>query len=362
MTKLLPIDLHPPIKGGLHFAYPLSILGVHEAYIPWLHSHFIQLFCHADFPNHDFFSIYFHTAYPFLICPLLDVQWLDRGLVSDKPEDLVRFAIDCIDRDFYVQLFADEFFIPNRGVYKKYHFVHDTLISGYDASTEELQIVGYDSRGRYTTTRVGFSAMAQALAAVDQLPPEEQHFRFHKLWLARYLKEEKCNFDRTLVIEQLRDFLASRNSSERLRMVNSPEEVGSHRERVPLVYGLETFRCLGRFLHLLGRGECDFDPRPFHWYWEHKKCMLARLEFMEQNLYIDSEQPISPRYRTIYEDARTLRMMLLKYGMRPDSALLDRARRRLDRCIQLEFPLLKEVLERVETDHYTSDLSTKTLL
>ncbi|MBT4501772.1 MAG: hypothetical protein HOC74_28840 [Gemmatimonadetes bacterium] len=361
MTKLLPLDLHPPIKGGLHFAYPLSILGTRKEHTPWLHNHFTQLFCHADFPHHDFFSIYFHTAYPFLICPLLDVQWLDRKLVSDTPEDLIRFIVGCIDRDYYVQLFADEFFIPDRGAYKKHHFVHDTLISGYDNSTEELQIVGYNSRGQYTTSCVGFSAMAQALAAVDQLPPEEQHFRFRQLWLARYLEEETCHFDRTLVSEQLRDFLTSRNSSERLRMINSPEEVGSYRERVPLTYGLETYRCLGRYLDLLGRGECRFDPRPFHWFWEHKQCMLARLEYMEQHRFVDSEQPISPRYQIILEDARIVRMMLLKYGMRPDRALLNRARHRLDRCIRLEIPLLEEVLEKIDPNRHTSDLDIKYL-
>ena len=361
MTKLLPLDPHPPIKGGLYFAYPLSILGNRKAHTPWLHSHFIQLFCHADFPHSDFFSIYFHTAYPFLICPQLDVQWLDRKLVSDKPEDLIRFAIDCIDRDFHVQFFADEFFITDRRAYKTRHFVHDTLISGYDTATEELQIIGYDSKGRYTTSRVDFSAMAQALAAVDQLSSEEQHFRFHKLWLARYLEEETCHFDLALVVEQLRDFLTSRNSSERLRMVNSPEEVGSYRERVPLAYGLETYRYLDSYLDLLGRGKCCFDPRPFHWFWEHKQCMQARLEYMEQHRYIDSEQPISPRYRFILEDARTLRMMLLKFGMRPDRALLDRARRRLGRCIQMEIPFLKEILEKVEADRCTSDLDTKYL-
>jgi len=347
MTRLLPLHLHPPIKGGLHFAYPLSILGTQEAYKPWLHSHFIQLFCHADFPTHDFFSIYFHTAYPFLICPLLDIQWLDRRLVSDKPEDLIKFVIDSIDRDYYVQLFADEFYICDRLAYRKRHLVHDIMISGYDTDTEELQIVGYDNRGRYTTSRVSFADMLQALEAVDQLSPEEQHFRYHKLWLARYMEEETCYLDPMLVSEQIRDYLSSQNSSERLRMINNPEEVGSYRERVPLVYGLETYRCLDRYIDLLKRGECRFDPRPFHWFWEHKQCMLTRLKYMEQHRYIDVRKPISPRYQAILENAHTLRMMMLKFGIKPNHALLDRTRYRLDQCIQSEVPLLQEVLERI---------------
>ena len=69
----LPINAIPPVIGKLRHAYPLSILSVNDAYLPWFHSNFIQLFWPRarGFP-HATLDFFYPPQYPSL--PLLDTQ------------------------------------------------------------------------------------------------------------------------------------------------------------------------------------------------------------------------------------------------------------------------------------------------
>ncbi|NKB72619.1 MAG: hypothetical protein GKR89_36570 [Candidatus Latescibacteria bacterium] len=331
----------PPVVSGLHFGYPLSILAVKEAYRPWLYSNFIQLFCPRNFPSESFLSIYFHAAYPFLICPLLDIQWIGKDLIGGDLED---FIIGCIERDYYVQVFADEYYIPQRNAFQKSHFMHEVLVTGFARKERLFQVLGYNQYGQFLQSYVPFGQLALSVRAVDSLSEAQGCFRADKIWLARYVEDETCELDLTSIREQLGDLLGSKDSSQRFRMVGPPEEVGAYRVSQDSVFGLEVYLAFRRYLEQLIEGQACFDPRHIYLLWEHKKIMAERLAYLEEEGYLPVEKGYARKYAEVAGAFGILRMMHLKFGQNGDRALGRRMVGRFNPLVEDETALLQAVL------------------
>lgn len=54
------------------------------------------------------------------------------------------FIRDQIDEGFYVQLMADEYFLPHTPFYEKIHHPHAIMVFGYDDHTEMLETLGFN--------------------------------------------------------------------------------------------------------------------------------------------------------------------------------------------------------------------------
>ena len=280
--KTLPLNSDPPVDGYLSHAYPLSILSVDDSYLPWFHSNYIQLYCPASFPeDRGHYNFFIHAAWPALVSPLLDIQWLDRAIADDWA-GIVPFAVHCLERGCYVQLFVDEFHLEDRAHSRRNHFIHDLLIFGYDRGQQQFDTIGYNDKGVYAPGRVSFAGLERAYESVRRLPDYRERFFFGKIWLARRMQGYKCSFDLASVVEQLQDFLLGRDTSRRFRMINPPRQIGAYRREEEDVYGRATYDLLRSYLDLLASGECDFNPIPLHTFWQHKRCMTWRLRYMEQ--------------------------------------------------------------------------------
>ena len=341
--KRLPLNPEPPVDGYLNQAYPLSILSADDSYLPWFHSNYIQLYCPANFPeDHGHFNFFMHAAYPALVCPLLDTQWLDRDII-DGCAAVVPFAVHCLERSYYLQLFVDEFHLAERINSGRQHYIHDLLIFGYDRAQQQFDTIGYNDKGVYAPGRVAFADLERAYESVRQLPQYHERFFFRKIWLARRVTGYECSFDLVSAVEQLQDFLLGRDTSRRFRMINPPREIGAYRFEEEDVYGRATYDLLRRYLDLLAAGECDVNPIPLHTFYQHKRCMTGRVRYMEELGLLKPGR--FEALEQIEQSTETLRMMLLRFAMRRDSRLIDRARDRFGRIVAAEKPVLEELLE-----------------
>ena len=338
--KRLSLNPTPPVDGYLNQAYPLSILSTDDAYLPWFFSNYIQLYCPEDFPP-GHYNFFMHAAYPALICPLLDIQWFNQDIIQGG--NIVQFVINSLQSEYYIQLFVDEFFLPERTNFARNHFIHDLLIFGYDQEETKFDIIGYNDQGVYAPGMVSFSDLENAFNSVRLLPAYNEIKFFRKFWLARRVSDYKCSFDLTSVVEQLEDFFHGRDTSCRFRMINSPTEMGAYRFQEKDLYGRATYDSLRNYLDLLAAGECSFNPIPLHTFWQHKRCMAWRIRYME------SHGLLEPRHFAVFEhiqkSAETLRMMVLRYSMRRDPKLLDRARDRFDQISADEQAAFEDLLQ-----------------
>ena len=335
MQKILPIAT-PPIIGYLHHAYPLSILANWTTYMPWFHSNYIQLYCPQNFQEMRHqrikkFNFYRRPDQRLTFSPYLKVQLLDRDLIFNSSEDIVPFIIACIDNGYYVQPTIDEYFLPDSPAYKKSHFIHETLIYGYN--NQAFTGIGFNKNGNYATYHIRSSELAQAIGHADLT----DHYDPYGVRLFKYAPHAKYDFDINLVREQLADFLYSRNTSQRFRMLANPSDDA---------YGLAIYTCLKRYIESFLFS--SFDILPTHILWEHKKCMVDRLKYMEAQGYLKSKYGFSVQYDEIARKTGILRMLLLKFKItrRPD--LIHRVLSHLDTIAEMEKRLLQDLLKSIE--------------
>ena len=338
MKKILPITI-PPVIGYLHHAYPLSILANEEAYLPWFHSNYIQLYCPPNFQNPSRnrtmkFNFYRRPDQRVSFSPYLKVQLLNRDLIFKSPTDILPFIVACIDKGYYIQPTVDEYFLPDSAAYQKRHLVHETLIYGYDKQT--FVGIGYNKNGDYASYHIIFSELEQAIVHADLTG----HYDPEGLRLFKYDSHARYDFDIYLVREQITDFLHSRNTSHRFRMVANPADGA---------YGLATYSCLKSYIESFLYSPFSFDIRPAHILWEHKKCMVDRLNYMEDQGYLKSEDGFSVQYDGLARKTGMLRMMLLKFKITRSPDLIRRVLSNLDGIEEAEQSLLQDLVKKLET-------------
>ncbi|KWX70218.1 hypothetical protein AMQ84_29465 [Paenibacillus riograndensis] len=267
MKKVLLPVVQPPIWGYQFFAFPLSIVLAHDKSLPWFYSNYIQV-CYdkrSDPPIPFTFYIHDHTLNPWL-----HVERLQRGTMGIIKRNIVEFIRDCLDEGMYCNLNVDEFFIPEREVYRKSHLSHDILIHGYDLEEQTFQLMGFTDKHNFASTSVRFTDFEQAYHNIDVI---DHQAVCDRIFLYKWNESGQYDFDLTLVQETLEDYLLSRNTSARFRMVASP---WNHCD-----YGLKTYASLLHYFEQLLNGHTGFDVRHIHSLWEHKSLMTARIRYMQ---------------------------------------------------------------------------------
>ena len=347
--KTLAVELNPPIKGFTVFS--LSILATSEVYLPWFYSQHIQLYftnkwIQEGIPKIDFYRPPNNRLFP---SPLLETRWLDRDLISIVNEDIVQFVIKYIDKDYYIQIYLNEFYIPDRPSYKSIKTIHETLIHGYDLDNETFDIVGYNKIGQYGSSKLKFSNFRKAYMEIDSSDFRKAYMKINyspnhmaKIGLLKYENNRHYEFDINLVSEQLRDYIESNNTSERFRILDMPEDD---------IYGVETYRCL---IHYLLEKKDKYDFRLLHILWEHKKCMLNRLIYMENEGYLDPCEKLSIAYAKIEREIGSLRLVMLrvKLGYKKENQIYTSIKyvtTKLEKLADEEKNILERVLLQCES-------------
>ncbi len=193
--------------------------------------------------------------------------------------------------------------------------------------------MGYNKNGDYASYRFRFSELEQAIVHADLTG----HYDPDGLRLFKYVPQAEYDFDIHLVREQFTDLLYSRNTSHRFRMVANPSDGA---------YGLATYSCLKSYIESFLVPPFSFDIRPAHILWEHKKCMVDRLKYMEMQGYLKSEDGFSVQYEALARKTGMLRMMLLKFRKTRSPALIYRVCLHLDAIAEVEKRLLQDLVKK----------------
>lgn len=341
MKKRLPIG-EPPIIGYMHHLYPLSILARDTAYLPWFYCHYIQL---RQFEGRGL-NFYLHPFYrEFSTSPLLESNRVDRRLAGGKPDEIIGFVLECLERDYYVQLDVDYFYIPQGAYYQRVHFLHELLLSGFDRLQSTFTASGYGRNGSYVRFSVGFAEFERALSTA--FSPEDgpdwlqDKVENAQIVLYHYRSSAECAFDIVQAQEELTDFYQSRNTSTRLRILAEPRNRGD-------LWGMDTYQFLAGLLDEPEAVEND-QLISLRIFWEHKKCMAARLEYMEGQSLLPKGVGFAQRYSNIARRTNQIRMVVLRNFMRGKKTKDSRTfvQDKLCRLREDEFVLLSEVLAQL---------------
>ncbi|MBH5320337.1 hypothetical protein I6N90_21325 [Paenibacillus sp. GSMTC-2017] len=316
----LPFEM-PQVYGFLGHAYVLGILQPHEYAQPWIHSSYIQLYMSKHYLND--FGEYRLDFYPDLMIAYRNVPWLeyrnsDKRLLNQLGVDIHRYLIAQLERNYYIVTYVDEYYIHNTIVYQQHHFVHDIFIYGYDLDRQIYHVANFDKNRQFSMQEITFEQFEQASSAVTKnsqslisslgrLVPADYEGSKYGAGLAKF------DFDLSLIIEVLHDYLESRNSTDRLKLQQQPVEG---------VFGVAIYPKLQQYIARIIEGVQNFDVRPFHILWEHKKMMVARVQYLQKLGHLSPETPLLAEFQRLEKKAYTQRNLILKSFMSDNRQIL----------------------------------------
>ncbi|WP_088549666.1 hypothetical protein [Paenibacillus aquistagni] len=338
----LPFEM-PQVYGFLGHAYVLGILQPFEYAQPWIHTSYIQLFIAKHYLND--FQEYRLDFYPDLMIAYGNMPWLiyrhcDKVLLSQLGVDIHRYLITQLEREFYVVTYVDEYYIHNSICYQQNHFVHDIFIYGYDLDRQIYHVAIFDKNRQFSTQEVTFEQFEQAylsegsssqtlISSCKRLEPCDYETSKYGAGLARF------DFDLKLMIDVLNDYLEGRNSTKRLRMTQQPMEG---------YFGVEIYPLLQDFITRVMEGVQNFDVRPFHILWEHKKMMVARVQYLQKHGYLKEETTLLEQFERLEKQSYTQRNLMLKSFMSENRKILQPLLKSLEDMMAAEKALIKQLI------------------
>ncbi|WP_151732806.1 hypothetical protein [Paenibacillus tengchongensis] len=342
----LPIHVKPPILVYQYRAYPLSVTSNYAETEIWLHSNFMHLKCDLNFVenkvdmNVDFIAGSVYGGIPWL--EYLDFDF--SNYFEYEPYDLCNEIISILDSGYYIYTYADEYHVPHRTSYHKNSLTHDVLIFGYDLSNKSFKIIGFNEKRNYAESEISFDDLVCAIVQSKR--------NYSKLLKMR--EEFQYYFDKNNVIDKLEDYLFSRNCAGNLLKYDFDNRT-EHMDNLDYSlfnenwgFGMDIYAQIVLFNEALSMNKTNFDIRPLHCLWEHKKSMLERLKYFYQNKLIYDAEIIN-EYLEIANKINAGRISIIKYSVTKDSGILTNINSSIKEVCEKEIKILSNVTKQLRS-------------
>ncbi|MCP3778706.1 hypothetical protein [Paenibacillus sp. MZ03-122A] len=242
-------------------------------------------------------------------CPYVYYQKVSRSLLLQTSKSIIDFCINAIKLSSYTYFLVDIYHISNyKENFKKRHKAHDIFIYGVDLKSKFFYAADNFSNGKYTFEKVSFEELLNGFNSVEELNLDDW---IEGICLLSY--REKNNFfdlnhaykfDLNKLLMELQDYLTSYKTPK--RYCNPYDQWMIHAS--DMAFGLEVYDVI---IHFLENVTEIHDRRPFFVLAEHKKLMLMRIEFLQNELSIDLSN-LKDKYSEIVKKTNILSMLYLK--------------------------------------------------
>lgn len=301
--KKLPIYTNS-LNGYLCNSFPLAIAMQSDKTKGWFYSNFIQLVLAGNFPDGKFFTFYnshFNWNELFLSCPFIKYQKIDNDFMENYTGGIISFIRDSINKNGYVILYIDEFYISQSSNYKYMNLPHEMFIYGF--SENDFFVLGYDNQGRFGELIIDINEFKMAYTMCER----KDDFRKY-IYILKYNEYYEYNFDNKLVLQWLIEYRYSLNSSIHYRSIEPPNEWW--------YYGISSYKHINSYMNniLLSAGGY-IDTRLFHTIWEHKVVMLERVKYMRDYLFMEDCAELLEECKKLCTLSLSLRNLTLKYNL-----------------------------------------------
>lgn len=299
-----------PVVGYQHHAIALNILFTNqnkgELYMA---NNYIQLVCIPGCQN----SLNFYPVpNSFLKCLKAEDVYHDI--------DVLRLVERSISENTYLMGYADMFYVPYTKEFGKRHFNHEIMIYGNE--NDIFYTSYYDKTGYFTKHILPKECVVTSI---------NENKVLNKKALTKLHLNEDFNFELNIkeIIAQLIYLLNSVNLDIYDDIIPPPDNA---------LFGLEAERCF------LCEMEAHLDINEFHILYEHKKCMIARLETISKKCHIKLQNYVD-KYKEIASIASGLRNQKLKNKMKHSVELIDN--KMALHMIDLEENLLPDIINEL---------------
>ncbi len=337
--KVLPMS-YPCMTSYPMHANMLACIAQYEGSMHWFYNYYVQLSMEKDLQNSSCF-IDFCAPQPWKSCPWFHYQRINRDMIEKGWGSVSKFIIDCIDSDYYVYLYLDQFYIPEARQFQNRHFAHDSFIYGYDSSNKQFNIADFYQHFKYYFTTASFSQINMAfedkklLEAANQLggiilvkPVQYDYFVFDVMKLRGFIED------------YLQSKLSSKSYTDNYRI-----DVGDNRDL--WVYGLEIYSYLQRYLELVLQRKVLLDLRAFQVIVDHKTLMLSRILYLAENKLLIDADSIYKEFEAIKHEFMLIRNLAIKSFVTGHTDGVEKIISRIPQIVSKETYILQRLLSNL---------------
>lgn len=298
--KQLPINLNPAVKVYTTHAYHLSIAAGHTDFMPWFCSNYLHLMSFMDFSHSPHVPLNFYLgtiAWDFNLyrsMPLIDRQVITRTTLRDIfRKSVIEFIKESIQANCYVYLHVNDYYIEGRPNWKQ---THEILVYGYDDERKTVDAVSYF--GEFYSSRA--LRYADFQLAYDSLEPEQ---KFQNIYMLSVSPNRFYRVDARFMQKELGLFLNADTTEVEAAFghLRNPRDLQ--------VFGKRCYTYMRANVRQYMK-----DVRPLHLLWEHKNCMLTRLDHLQEHGLISErdKETLSDGFNTIASQLLAARNMQIK--------------------------------------------------
>jgi len=303
----LPICLQERITTYLHRSLPLCIFMAYPQFLSWYYSHFIQIF--ANTLSDGLVELNYLETFD-CYQDLADVICLGYNLLPEQ--EIKSFIKGKIKLGYYLIMNVDEYYLFSKSRYQQSHFVHPSLIYGYDDVNNQFLAIGFDDSQILSKLSYGDQELEDAyLGGRTSYSESAPWAEWSAVQLIKPYLIHKQDYPFTLehFMEELKDYLYSRSNPHKTYLMRLNES--------KLTYGFEVYEVFIDNLKKILLGQTKIDYRAIHLLYEHKKVILERLQYILDKFNISGLlESLVAEYAIVVTDFNLLRIKYLecKYG------------------------------------------------
>jgi hypothetical protein len=307
--KKLAITLQKEMNCYLWYALKLCVIFTKEGYINWYHENFIQIQSYVtpekiiklDFEGYKNIPQYFQDVIYYYYFQYSNIIYQDSVL---------EFIKDKLGKNFYLELQMDEYFIPQKENYLKQHFMHPSLICGYDDKHCEIYAVTFDRNRNFSEIIINYDDLEKAFESGKKIIGEKNEYKKCDTCGTFILKNEieSFKFDLTSFLIKLRNYLFSIRGCYQNILIDN---VTMGMER----YGLDVYDIIIGSLNNEYMEYKTIDYRAFHFLYEHKRIFLKKIMFIKKLYKVEDKnfnKLIDDFKKDVVDISNIVRMLFLK--------------------------------------------------
>lgn len=328
IKKILPYK-YPQITCYTDVAGLFSILDCHEITKEWIYSNYIQLQSY-ELPMSGIDVHIEPSGFVEEFCPYIICAPISRETVKNLSDNIVEFFIKCIDSNNYIHTSIDQYYISNaRSLWKTRHLIHSIFIIGYDLQEQVFYAGDFTFTGKFSYEKIRFDEMEKAFKEYDNYIYENDMY-FNRLGVSlwRFTNKHIYHFDVSHVKKQLTDYINGNPYCKDNRIKYNEEDFFTH--GMQPVYN-KIINHMSLLIEPQKEKDLNNHYRPvngivkcLHNIFEHKKLMLARIEYMSKNGFLDNSSEILHEYEQVVNKTIIISNNAIKYRTNRKEALIDK--------------------------------------
>jgi hypothetical protein len=303
-------------------------------YYNWLYSNYIQLMGTTEYAvvYFDYFycSVKDHS-YQY-VYQLLDFKIEDYEDLLSMQLDICEYCKGKLPLGYYISVYLDEYYLPNRNAFQKRHFLHENLIFGFE--NDDFCLMGYGDNNVLNYQNISCSQLREAY---------EQDPKRHSIRLIRYNPNyETYYWDPKTTLRAISEYLSGYNSSEH------------YSNQLPIMENTYGQKNLYKYLETKEGQELFLrDKRISHLIYEHKVIMQKRIHFYRERGYLNQKEgeELSNDISELVETSIVCRNLMIKYQyIKEKSRLKSEIMEQLKKIIADEQKVYNKLLGALYTE------------